>query len=110
MSTDSLDEDKNMTYVIAAPCIDHMDRACVEACPFDAISNEHGIDRKMFIDPDACQDCGSCEVACPNQAIYPSDELPGPWADFAWTDMAWYRDRNAARAVVHELVPQVPAR
>ena len=58
-----------MAYVIAEPCIDSMDQSCVAVCPVDCISSEQGQDRKFFIDPNNCIDCGSCEQACPNQAI-----------------------------------------
>ena len=95
-----------MTYVIAAPCVDHMDRACLDVCPVDAIATEDGVDRKLFIDPDGCIDCGACETACPNEAIFRADRVPDRWADFAWTDMAWYRDVTAARTVVDQLVPR----
>jgi len=95
-----------MAYVIAAPCVDHMDRACRDACPVDAITAEEGVDRKLFIDPDGCIDCGACVSACPNTAIFRADRLPPAWRDFAWTDMAWYRDMAAARSVVDQLVPR----
>jgi Fe-S-cluster-containing hydrogenase component 2 len=95
-----------MAYVIAAPCVDHMDRACLEACPVDAIATEDAVDRKLFIDPDGCIDCGACETVCPNAAIFRSDRLPEAWIDFAWTDMAWFRDVAAARRVVDQLVPR----
>ena len=58
-----------MAYVIAEPCIDQMDQACVEVCPVDCITTSPA-DRKLFIDPQACIDCGSCETACPNAAIF----------------------------------------
>ena len=70
-----------MAYVIAQPCIDHADQSCVSVCPVDCISSDPGVDRKFYIDPDACIDCGSCETACPNSAIFPADRLPAEW----WT-------------------------
>lgn len=94
-----------MAYVIAQPCIDNSDQSCVAACPVDCITADLTIDRKMYIDPDACIDCGSCETACPNSAIFRADQLPAEWADFAWIDAAWYRDPDAARAVVGEFEP-----
>lgn len=93
-------EDLTMAYVIAQPCIDNNDRACVEVCPVDSITADPLIDRKFYIDPDGCIDCGSCEAACPNQAIFRADQLPHRWADFAWIDATWYRDPGAAREAV----------
>ena len=59
-----------MAFVIAEPCIDHNDQSCVAVCPVDCISSYPGLDRKFYIDPDNCIDCGSCEQACPNGAIF----------------------------------------
>ena len=84
-----------MAYVIAEPCIDKMDRACVEVCPVDCITSDPA-DRKLFIDPQACIDCGSCEAACPNEAIFREDELPAAWANYARVDAAWYGNRSGA--------------
>lgn len=89
-----------MAYVIAEPCIDHMDESCVAVCPVDCITSDPSIDRKLYIDPDGCIDCGSCETACPNQAIFRADQLPHQWVDFAWIDATWYRDSDAARDAV----------
>lgn len=93
-----------MAYVIAAPCIDHMDQSCVQVCPVDCITADLSVDRKLYIDPEACIDCGSCQTACPNTAIFRADQLPAEWADFAWVDAAWYADPAAAREVLAELV------
>lgn len=73
-----------MTYVIAEPCIDVMDRACVEECPVDCIY-EGG--RTLYIHPDECVDCGACEPVCPVEAIFYEDDLPEKWQV--------YRDDNA---------------
>lgn len=62
-----------MTYVIGKPCIDVMDRACVDECPVDCIY-EGG--RALYIHPDECVDCGACEPVCPVEAIYYEDDLP----------------------------------
>ena len=70
-----------MTYVIAEPCIDVMDQACVAVCPVDCIHFEQGIDRTLYIDPNECIDCGACEPECPVTAIFPEDSLPPEWAD-----------------------------
>jgi ferredoxin len=92
-----------MAYVIAAPCIDNMDQSCVQVCPVDCITADLSVDRKLYIDPEACIDCGSCQTACPNTAIFRADQLPAEWADFAWVDAAWYADPDAAREVLAEL-------
>ncbi len=39
-----------MTYVIAAPCIDVLDRGCVEECPVDCIYEGA---RSLYIHPDS---------------------------------------------------------
>ena len=41
-----------MTYVIAEPCVDTMDQACVAVCPVDCIHFEQGVDRTLYIDPE----------------------------------------------------------
>jgi NAD-dependent dihydropyrimidine dehydrogenase PreA subunit len=68
-----------MTYVIAEPCIDVMDRACVDECPVDCIY-EGG--RSLYINPDECIDCGACEPVCPVQAIFYQDDLPAEYAEY----------------------------
>ena len=93
-----------MSYVITEACVDHMDQACVQVCPVDAISGEAGADRKLYIDPDTCVECGSCRAVCPNAAIYPGAQLPADQQDFAWIDAAWYRDRAVAREVLVEVL------
>jgi NAD-dependent dihydropyrimidine dehydrogenase PreA subunit len=65
-----------VAYVIGEPCIDVMDRACVEECPVDCIY-EGG--RTLYIHPDECVDCGACEPVCPVEAIYYEDDLPEKW-------------------------------
>ena len=71
-----------MTYVIAQPCVDVMDRACVEECPVDCIYEG---DRTLYINPEECVDCGACEPVCPTQAIYYEDDVPDDvveWIDY----------------------------
>ena len=89
-----------MAYVIAEPCIDQSDQSCVSVCPVDCISADLGPDRKFYIDPDGCIDCGSCESACPNGAVFRADELPAEWAPFAQIDATWYVDPAAARSAI----------
>jgi len=98
-----------MAFVIAEPCVDNMDQSCVAVCPVDCISSEPGLDRKLHIDPDGCIECGSCLTACPNSAIYPLAELPAKWADYAWIDAAWFRDADAAREVLGQVLTEAAA-
>lgn len=67
-----------MTYVIAEPCTDFMDRSCVEQCPVDCIYQGA---RSMYINPDECIECGACEPVCPVEAIYYDADVPEERAD-----------------------------
>ncbi len=69
-----------MTYVIAEPCVDVHDRACVEECPVDCIYD--GL-RKGYIQPDECVECGACEPVCPVTAIFHEEDLPPEWRHYA---------------------------
>jgi NAD-dependent dihydropyrimidine dehydrogenase PreA subunit len=62
-----------MPYVISEPCIDVMDKSCIEECPVDCIYEG---ERMLYIHPDECVDCGACEPVCPVEAIFYEDDLP----------------------------------
>ena len=47
-----------MPYVIAQPCVDVKDKACVDECPVDCIYEGS---RSLYINPNECVDCGACE-------------------------------------------------
>ena len=64
-----------MTYIIAEPCIDLKDGACVDVCPVDCIHTTDE-DNMYFIHPDECIDCALCEPECPASAIFSEDEIP----------------------------------
>ncbi|WP_436777325.1 ferredoxin [Yinghuangia sp. YIM S09857] len=68
-----------MTFVIASPCVDIKDKACVEECPVDCIYEG---ERMLYIHPDECTDCGGCEPVCPVEAIYFEDDVPEEWQDY----------------------------
>jgi NAD-dependent dihydropyrimidine dehydrogenase PreA subunit len=63
----------DVTYVIALPCVDLKDKACIEECPVDCIYEG---ERMLYIHPDECVDCGACEPVCPVEAIYYEDDTP----------------------------------
>ena len=90
-----------MPFVIAEPCIDVQDQACMMVCPVACIHFEPGKDRKLYIDPDECIDCGACEPVCPVEAICAELDLPTKWRKYAEIDELWYRDKEAARAMVN---------
>ena len=79
----------DVTYVIAEPCVDVLDRACVEECPVDCIY-EGG--RMLYIHPDECVDCGACEPVCPVEAIFYEDDVPGEWADYTRANVDFFDD------------------
>ena len=62
-----------MTYIIAEPCIETKDAACVEVCPVDCIYE--GEDQ-YYIHPEECIDCTLCEPECPAEAIFSEEEIP----------------------------------
>ncbi|GAA5049864.1 ferredoxin [Nocardia callitridis] len=78
-----------MAYVIGEPCVDVMDRACVEECPVDCIY-EGG--RSLYIQPDECVDCGACVPACPVDAIYFEDDLPAQMGEHLADNAAFFAD------------------
>ena len=94
-----------MTYVITEPCIDVLDKSCVEVCPVDCIHTDEGEDRMLYIDPNECIDCGACEPACPVTAIFAEDDVPDDMKDYTALNAQWYKDKAAARAKVNQLKP-----
>jgi len=94
-----------MTYVITDPCIDLLDKSCVEVCPVDCIHFDEGVDRKLYIDPDECIDCGACEPVCPVTAIFAEDDVPDSQKEYTELDAKWFKDPDAVRARINELKP-----
>ena len=68
-----------MPYVIAEPCINVKDKACVEVCPVDCIYEG---DTMLYIHPDECIDCEACVPECPVEAIFHEDNVPEQWKDY----------------------------
>jgi len=76
-----------MTYIIAEPCVDTKDTACVDVCPVDCIhptkdDDEFEDENMLYIDPDECIDCGACEPVCPVEAIFPEEDVPENWQSY----------------------------
>ena len=84
-----------MTYVIAEPCVDVVDRACVDACPVDCIYEGS---RALYIHPDECVDCGACEPVCPVEAIFFEDDVPEKWADYTTDNERFFTSILPGRA------------
>ncbi|NAZ75720.1 MULTISPECIES: ferredoxin [Kineococcus] len=76
-----------MTYVIAQPCVDVKDKACIEECPVDCIYEGK---RSLYIHPDECVDCGACEPVCPVEAIYYEDDVPEQWSAFTAANVEFF--------------------
>ena len=62
-----------MAFIVSGACIDVMDRSCLGECPVDCIYEG---DRKLYIHPGECIECGACEPACPTEAIFPARKVP----------------------------------
>ena len=78
-----------MTYIIALPCVDVKDRACVEECPVDCIYEGN---RMLYIHPEECVDCGACEPVCPVEAIYYEDDLPEDQEEYLDINAQFFED------------------
>ena len=83
-----------MAFVVAEPCVDVLDRSCLEECPVDCMYTGN---RMVYINPDLCIDCGACEPVCPVEAIYFEDDVPEDWSAF-----------RQANAEFFESVPGLP--
>ncbi|BDH56263.1 ferredoxin [Tsukamurella sp. PLM1] len=78
-----------MTYTIAEPCVDVMDKACIEECPVDCIYEGN---RSLYIQPDECVDCGACEPVCPVEAIFYEDDVPDEWAEYVSANIDFFKE------------------
>ncbi len=68
-----------MAHVICEPCKGKKHTECASVCPVEAI---HEDEQMCVIDPDVCIDCGACAAECPEQAIFPEEEVPDKWKDY----------------------------
>src|SRR6516165_9359824 len=79
----------DVTYIIAQPCVDLLDKSCIEECPVDCIYEG---ERMLYIHPDECVDCGACEPVCPVEAIFYEDDVPDQWKDFYRANVEFFED------------------
>lgn len=79
----------DMTYVIGTACVDVVDKSCIEDCPVDCMYEG---DRKLYINPDECVDCGACKLLCKVDAIYWEDDLPADQRQHLADDAAFFAE------------------
>jgi NAD-dependent dihydropyrimidine dehydrogenase PreA subunit len=87
-----------MAYVIAEPCINTKDTACVDVCPVDCIHPRkdepaHQTENMLYINPVECIDCGACVPVCPVTAIFALEDLPEKWQNFSAVNSGWYEKK-----------------
>jgi ferredoxin len=68
-----------MAFVVTEPCVRCKLTDCVSVCPVDCFREGENM---LVIDPIECIDCGACVPACPTNAIYLVDDVPGKWAAY----------------------------
>jgi NAD-dependent dihydropyrimidine dehydrogenase PreA subunit len=106
-------EGEKVTYVIAEPCVDVKDRACLTECPVDCIY-EGG--RTLYINPAECVDCHACEPVCPVEAIFYEEDVPQHWAQYTTINAEYFETSSGQQSepyVVegdHRLIAQLPPR
>ena len=86
-----------MTYVIALPCVDVKDRACVEEWPVACIYEGK---RSLYIYPDECVDCGACELVCPVETIFYEDDVPPEWKDYTQVNAEFFDELGSPGGAV----------
>jgi uncharacterized protein GlcG (DUF336 family)/NAD-dependent dihydropyrimidine dehydrogenase PreA subunit len=70
-----------VTYVIAEPCIDEKNGACVDVCPAACIHTTPDSPQN-YIDPDMCIECEQCVLVCPVDAVFLDIEVPEQWQHY----------------------------
>jgi succinyldiaminopimelate transaminase len=91
-----------VTYIIALPCVDLLDKSCIEECPVDCIYEG---ERMLYIHPDECVDCGACEPVCPVEAIFYEDDVPDQWKDFYKANVEFFEDGGPSAPGAGKLRP-----
>lgn len=84
-----------MPFVITDACIDNKDLSCIDECPVDCIYEGQ---RRLYIHPVECIDCGACEPACPQSAIFPDFKAPAGMAQFVADNARFFAEPLPGRA------------
>jgi NAD-dependent dihydropyrimidine dehydrogenase PreA subunit len=71
-----------------------MDKSCMEECPVDCIYEG---DRKLYINPKECIDCGACEPVCPVEAISQDRRVGDAELEFVEDNRRFFTDVLAGR-------------
>ncbi len=96
-----------MTYIIAEPCVDVKDGACIDVCPVDCIYGmDNDADRMLYISPDECIDCAACEPVCPVNAIFAEDDTPENYKAWIPIHYDFFINEDSTRSKVDELKPR----
>jgi ferredoxin len=90
-----------MPYVIAQPCVDVKNGACVEVCPVDCIHTTPE-EPQHYIDPDVCIECEQCVLVCPVEAVFLDRDLPEEWQDYSEINAAFFKRRKEGAEPVPE--------
>ncbi|MCD2111621.1 4Fe-4S binding protein [Rhodococcus rhodochrous] len=84
-----------MAHVVTQPCC--KDAGCVAVCPVDCIHPTPAErlfrpSEMLYIDPEACIDCGACMDECPVDAIVPPEDITPETRPFVEINAAYYQD------------------
>ncbi len=78
-----------MTYVIAQPCVDVKDKACIEECPVDCIYEGK---RSLYIHPDECVDCGAASRSARSRRSTTRTTSPEQWSEYYKANVEFFDD------------------
>jgi NAD-dependent dihydropyrimidine dehydrogenase PreA subunit len=85
-----------MSFVITQGCIGTKATECEKVCPVDCIHPKEGESHfdeveQLYIDPKTCINCGACMAVCPVRAVYPEEDVPGPFGIYVEKNADFYR-------------------
>ena len=91
-------EELDVAYIIAQPCVGIKDGECIAVCPLDCIHPtpaEYAFREAdmLYIDPTRCIDCGLCMDECQMGAIFADNALPPEWAHFKQRNAEYFAKR-----------------